>query len=282
MNDLWSIPDPEDTLLQGDLLLRRDPATGRVVDLCLVITADCDISQRKFGRNIAALTVVPFKTYLRTIWADQKSRRSLAKATDQVLSQINKWNSIRIGKQSNISQEGVIDWVRRADGSEICKTLNVPAPDSSRFTSNINSYRQAVMDMESRSGDSFARLLAFKTALSGKPANDSLSDLLRDIRNENLPMDVFLLPDLPQIECGAAVIQLREIVGVPWDRVCYRTVDAITDQHYLRVGRLRETFKYAVSQEFGTLYSRIGLSTEYENSCKSVIAQLDQLDWSKA
>ena len=55
---------------------------------------------------------------------------------------------------------------------------------------------------------------------------------------------------------------LREIVGVSNDAVCFRATDATTTDSFLRVCRLQPTYKYAVSQAFGILYSRIGLPDE--------------------
>ena len=49
----WSIPDPSIDVRQGDLLVSRSIQTGKIEELCLVITADCDISKGKFGRQLA-------------------------------------------------------------------------------------------------------------------------------------------------------------------------------------------------------------------------------------
>src|SRR5712672_1863918 len=76
MNDEWINQGADEPVRQGDLLLSRDPNTGHIADLCIVITADCDIAHQKFGKQLACLRVAPLRDYFRTDWAGRKLRRS--------------------------------------------------------------------------------------------------------------------------------------------------------------------------------------------------------------
>jgi hypothetical protein len=95
MNDEWINHDADEPVRQGDLLLARDPKSGRIEDLCTVITADCDIAHQKFGKQLACLRVASLRDYLRTDWAERKLRRSFDTETEKIRAQVQKWNSQR-------------------------------------------------------------------------------------------------------------------------------------------------------------------------------------------
>lgn len=274
MDTEWFTPPVEVPVLQGDLLLCRDPKIGVVEEICLVITADCDISKGKFGRQLGCLRVISFAQYLRTIWADRKLRRIVETEADKVRAQAAKWHSQQMGVDSNLSAAAVMQWVQDVDPSDICVELGVPKQDSKKFTATLTAFRAALRALQNTPDDHFAQLVAFSSAISGRDPNIVKTDTLTKAQNEQLPDDVFLFPNLPQIDSGPSVALLREIVGVAHDRICYRTVDAYSNDMFLRVGRLQPAFKYAISQAFGSLYSKIGLPDGYERRCKDAINQI--------
>lgn len=280
MNSEWHIPDASIPVRQGDLLICRDPQKGIVEEICLVITADCDISKGKFGRQLACLRVISFADYLRTIWADRKLRRTVETETDKVRAQMVKWHTRQIGADSNLSAEAVTEWVQRVEPGAICDELAVPETDAKKFKATLTAFRSALSVLQNnQTKDRFKQLVAFRSAIQGKDLHACRQDAVKQAQNEPLPDDVFLLPKLPQLDIGSAVVLLREVVSVRHEVVCYRAVDASTSEMFLRVGRLQPTFKYAISQAFGSLYSRIGLPDEYERRCKAVIEQIHEFNW---
>lgn len=279
MNPEWHVPDPSIPVRQGDLLICRNPHKGIVQEICLVITADCDISKGKFGRQLACLHVIPFVDYLRTVWAEKKLRKATKDGTETVRSQIATWHSKSIGADSSLSAEAVTAWVRRAEPDTICSELNIPDPDAKKVRKSLAAFRAALSILDSdTAADKLTQLIKFRSAIQGKDVQTCRQEALHQAKQEQpLPEDVFLLPSLPQLDLGSAVVLLREIVSVKHESVCYRAPDACTDDMFLRVGRLEPTFKYAVSQAFGALYSRIGLPDDYERRCKEVIHQINDL-----
>ena len=177
-----------------------------------------------------------------------------------------------------MSVDAVTAWVNRSDPGEICSDLKVPQRESKRLQAALTSFREA-LSVLSDHPDKIRQLVAFRAAIDGKTTQEIRSQTLIQAKGEKLPEDIFLLPSLPQLEIGSAVVMLREIVGVPAEVVCYRAYDASTKEIYLRVGRLEPTFKYAVSQAFGSLYARIGLSKEYEDRCKEAISLITEISW---
>jgi hypothetical protein len=280
MSSEWHIPDTAILVRQGDLLICRDPHTGVVEEICLVITADCDISKGKFGKQLACLRIITFQEYLRKVWSVRKLEDVVESATGKILERVNKWNSDRIGSKSNLSAEAVTAWVRRSEPEEICTYLNIPEKEVKKVQLDLSFFKAALAVLnDDPVSDKLQQLAAFRSARFGKTIEDCWQEVLQQAKNEKKPDDVFLLPALPQLEIGPAVVLLREIVGVRYDAVCYTTLDACTNEMFLRIGRLEPTFKYAVSQAFGSLYSRIGLPDDYESRCKKVFDQITELVW---
>lgn len=276
----WSIPDASIPVRQGDLLISRDPHAGQIDEICLVITADCDISKGKFGRQLACLRVMPLSDYVRTVWAARKLEKIIEIETEKLRAQLNKWNALRIGGESNLSAEAVTAWIGRESPEMICAALAIPEADQRKACTSISVFRSAIAALnDCKSDDKLRQYAMFRSVIQSKGPEVCWKDALQQAQNDKLPEDVFLLSGLPQVIVGPAVILLRELVGVSADAVCYRATDASTTSEFLRVGRLAPTFKYAVSQAFGSLYSRIGLPDDYERRCKAVMEQLTEIEW---
>lgn len=278
----WFIPDPSMEVRQGDLLVSRSIQTGHVEEICLVITADCDISKGKFGRQLACLRVLPIDRYVKTIWATKKLERMKKNELTKLRAQIAKWHTHLLGEESSLTENAAADWVRRDEPKVVCDILQVPENDRKKFTAALIAFRSAIEILEKTANeDKLAQFVAYRGAIHKRTVEQTRGEVLRDAQkeSESLPEDAFLLTSLPQVSDNGAVVLLREIVGVPYESVCYRTTDAIYDMSLLRVGRLHPTFKYAVSQAFGALYSKIGLPSTYETRCKNVTSSLVNITW---
>lgn len=278
MNSEWSIPDSSTPVRQGDLLISRDPHLGKILEICLVITADCDISKKKFGLQLACLRLIPLHNYLRTIWAEKKFQSQLKNEIEKIRSQVAKWHTRLLGTNSLLTPDAVVDWVKRVEPDSICSALQIPEPDIKKMKRNLESFRSALFALDDiKETDQFKRLVTLRSKILEKDCLQETAKQAQDETKSKLPEDVFLLTTLPQLDTGPTVVLLREIVAVPYKAVCYRTCDAISDEMFLRIGRLQPTFKYAVSQAFGSLYSKIGLPDDYEERCEEVFEQINKL-----
>lgn len=119
------------------MLISRDPVTGHIEAILLIITADCDISKSKSGTHLACLQVVSYQQYVRTIWAARKLPRQVAAALERIQAQMNKWNGLRIGGPSSLSPDVVEEWARSSKPEAIAQDLRVPEPDTTKFIKNL-------------------------------------------------------------------------------------------------------------------------------------------------
>lgn len=276
----WFIPESSQEVRQGDLLVARSRQPGLVDEFYLVITADCDISKGKFGRQLACLRVLQIDQYIRTIWATKKLEKLQRSELIKLRSQVAKWHSQAQGSPSLITEDAVATWVKREEPEAICKELQVPEKEQKKLTAALTTFKDAIGTLETHADrDKLTQLAAYKGSVLGKDIESSKKEVLQEAQNESLPEDVFLLTSLSQVSDDGAVVLLREVVGIQHELVCYRITDAVAETSLLRVGRLYPTFKYAVSQAFGALYSKIGLPPAYEDRCKKVSSKLANITW---
>lgn len=275
----WFLPEPDVPVRQGDVFVSRDPQTGILGEVCLVITADCDISKGKFGRQLACLRVLTVKDYVAHVWAKRKLDKLIKEETKKLRAQLAKWHSLATGQESTLTEEAAKIWIARAEPSAICAALDVPDDGSrKKLLGVLANYRKAFQELDGP-GDPLTILVTFKATLERIDSKTCRQKTLHQAQQEALPEDVFLLPALPLAADTPCVVMLREIVGVSNDAVCFRATDATSANSFLRVCRLQPTYKYAVSQAFGILYSRIGLPDEYERRCKDVVSGIASFEW---
>jgi hypothetical protein len=162
----------------------------------------------------------------------------------------------------------------------MCESLQVPDGDRKKLAAALTSFRSALASLDGTAASgTFSQYVAFRAAVRNQDQQTCRQEALQEAQRESLPEDVFLLPSLPQVHTDGAVVMLREVVGIEQEAVRYRAADAQSSDAFLRVGRLHPTFKYAVSQAFGALYSRIGLPDNYEERCKGAIANISNFAW---
>jgi hypothetical protein len=275
----WFLPEPGVPIRQGDILVSRDPYSGVIDEVCLVITADCDISKGKFGQQLACLRVITVKDYVAQIWAKRKLDKLIKDEAKKLREQLAKWQSQVTGKQSTLTEDAARIWIARTEPPAICDALGVPDDGSrKKLLKVLAKYRDAFGGLDSP-GDPLTMFVTFKSKIDETDSKTCRQKTLQQAQQESLPEDVFLLPILPLATDTPCVVMLREIVGVSNDLVCFRATDATSSDHFLRVCRLEPTYKYAVSQAFGILYSRIGMPDEYERRCKNVVTGIAFFEW---
>ena len=268
------------TVRQGDLLVSKFDKDRLPTELHLVITADCDISKGKFGSHIAALTIIPLEKYIEHIWAEKKLATKVRNSQKQTIEVIRKHHSTLISKKSNMTDDAAIGWLQTATISEIIDELRIPAQDQKKFSKILQKWLDTFAEF---TGDPLRspliKLANINARIDGTEAFKELRKLVEQVQNEVLPEDIFIVSEIPGLSMAGAVILLRELIGIPYTAIKYRLSDVCTSSEYLRAGRLTPQIKYAVSQAFGNLYSKIGLSPEYEEKKKTTIAKVTTESW---
>lgn len=276
----WLIPDSETPVRQGDMLISRNHRSGVIDSIFLVITADCDISKEKFGSQIAALRIISHDQYLLEVWGEKKLAKAIKDEQSKLHAQIKKWHSKLNGRDSAITEIAALDWLMRVGSSEIVKKLSIPSSDSNKVLKSLGNTHNAFKIIESkRHLSDLEKFVQFRAASEGKPSSEVFQTTLDSAQKEALPDDTFFLPELPERLGQGAIVMLREIIGIDPQSIRLKAPEATSTGNFLRIARLKPEIKYAVSQAFGSLYSKIGMSPEYEARRKTAIQGLTGKGW---
>ncbi|OEZ83363.1 hypothetical protein JAB6_29400 [Janthinobacterium sp. HH104] len=270
----WQNVSSEAPIRQGDLLVLRHSRTLSIQEKVLVITADCDFAQSKTGGAFAALRLLPLESYVRQFWTVKHAKRLLTIDHDEL---INSFNSLFAAASSNsktLSKSAIVSWINRRNGKQICEELNVQdVKIQKKFDSCVNKLISLQLIEKSKGNEQcFEDIISFYSIKDNQTPEDARTSVLKKVRNElsALPEDAFLLSSFPEKPNEPHVVLLRQLVVLPLEKVTTSAEHAREENCYLRYGRLAPTFKYAVSQQFGLLYSRIGLPPEYDSHKKSL------------
>lgn len=274
----WTVLDQDADLRQGDILVNR-PGPGRLPSrMLVVVTADCDIAQNKFGTHLACLRVTWYGEYVRDIWSASELEKAREKLAKQLGEQIRSAHKASSGIDSRISDVRAIEWVEEVSPEDIARALSVSSDAQARFIKNLTKPHAALL-AAANADSPFMKLVTLRSELDEDPAEVAATKLVQRARDEKLPDDVFILPGLPDFEDKPAIVLLRQVEAISKADVVFTRQDATSELHCIRVCRLRETYKYALSQAFGHLYARIGLPSDYEARRKSARAAISHKEW---
>lgn len=270
----WQDVPGEVPIRQGDLLVLRHPRTLSIEDTVIVITADCDFAQSKTGGALAALPTLPLESYVRHFWAVKHAKRLLTVDLDELINAFNALYLSASKSAKSLSKSAIISWVSRRDGKQICEELRVQDSKATKKFEACVTKLISLQFVEQSTGEEecFDNIVSFYAIKENLEPDDARKTVLKKVRNElaALPEDAFLLSSFPNKPNEPYVVLLRQLVVVPLDKVTASAEHAREEHCYLRYGRLAPTFKYAISQQFGLLYSRIGLPAEYDSHKKSL------------
>lgn len=275
----WLTPDSETPVRQGDILISRDHQTGKIESTYLVITADCDISKEKFGSQIAVLRIISHNSYLMEVWGEKKLNKAVKDELSKLHAQIMKWHSKLINGDSSLTATAALNWLMRVGSEEIVKSLNIPENQKAKVERSLNSTYKAFKLLDNTTLSDLEKFVQFRAHSEEKSPEVVLEATVGSAQKEALPDDTFFLPELPENLGQGAVILLREIIGIDPKWIFLKATEAVSTRHYLRIARLKPEIKYAVSQAFGSLYSRIGMSADYEARRKAAIQGLTGKGW---
>lgn len=284
MLHLDSEPAPKASpLRQGDIF--RAYGRTQMSNLWIVVTADCDIAQDKFGDGLACVPLVPLSNYLIRDYAATLLSKQLKKRFRELTETIN--NSMMKADNSRLPLPigEVENWLNGTESVDIIDDLTSICSVPVQTKNLISSLCKIVNILKSEDSGKFVYGLCLLNGKDGAAEADIVRQQLGKLDPTQLPQDAFFLSEVPGEEGMGFIAKLRQLVFVPRTQLVQSVAQAKEHESaYLRVGRLIPTFKHALAQQLGNLYSRIGLPLEYEESrlvtFELVVHQLAS-DWEK-
>lgn len=258
-----------DALLQGDIIRKIPNNVGERARWGFILTADCDIAQKKSGQTYSWLEIMRAADFLEQVWCHEQFLVYIRKYSQACMDSINSIIKRHHPTLSLLSKESLCEWLRE---SEVDSMLNILIPSGEKFDNKakelLNGLHAALNPDTSDKLSTLKRCWA-AAGISDKEQEARIRNYL--LSSDGFP-DFFVIPDIPDEEGFCFIIMLRAISTVDTGEIFLSELDArIAGKSHLfhRIGRFNDNIRYAVVQKFSFLFSRIGMPSHFENASKA-------------
>ncbi|PQA78930.1 hypothetical protein [Rhodoferax sp. TS-BS-61-7] len=270
MTGFFTHIEDTDEVRQGDIIRKLHPKTGEVEQLGIVITADCDIAQRKAGERYTWLEIVPMAAYIEGPWAQEQLRKLAEKRSKVICEYLNgQIRKLRPGL-APLTQESLTQWLRNKTAEEVLasSTGQVPTADGKPLR-DLQGFALSVSSDKNQ--NAFSRLKAAWTlfGVDDKVQQENVRNAFKDGGGFQ---DYFVLPELPRQSGFGFVVMLRSMWTIMSPDLYLTEQDArINDRPdaFHRVGRLNDGIRFSITQKLAFLFSRIGMPKTFESACET-------------
>lgn len=274
------IEDTEE-VRQGDIIRQLNPKNGLTERLGIVITADCDIAQKKNGERYTWLEIVPMATYVEGPWAQEQLRKLSEKRSKGVLEYLNGQIRKRDPSLTALTHEALVLWLRSKSAEEILASTTGKSPGAGdKQLRDLQAFALTVNSDETQSA--FSRLKGAWT-LYGTDEKSQQDNVRNAFKDSGGFQDYFVLPELPRETGLGFVVMLRSMWSLMANELYLTEQDArINDRPdaFHRLGRLNDGIRFSITQKLAFLFTRIGMPTTFESACETA-AELTVEDFFK-
>lgn len=267
MNGLYTTPSESQDIRQGDIIFRK---TRTEQTYGLVITADCDIAKGKHGNHYTWIKVIPTAEYLEKNWAPTEIKKIQSKQSKTALEYVNK--KLREQDLNALSEETMISWLTETGVNQFITKLGIQEcpPEILNIITGLYKISEP---SETSSIDKIRTAAAFFKLKIENIALNAQQNLKKG--DDGFP-DFFCLPGLcGELENGCVAL-LRHIYSTQDETIYTCEANAKIDGNpnsFYRMCRLNDRVKYSIVQKTTFLFSRIGMTTEFEEHTENVVKQ---------
>lgn len=262
------IEDTEE-LRQGDIIRKLNPKTGEAEKLGILITADCDIAQKKAGERYTWLEILPMVAYIEGPWAQDQLRKLSEKRSKAICEHLNSQIRKRQPGLSALTHESLVQWLRSRTAAEILASATGEAPTvDGKPLRDLQGFALTVSADETQSA--FSRLKAAWTFFGVEEKNQQ-ETVRNAFKDGGGFQDYFVLPELPRQAGLGFVVMLRSMWTIMASELYLTEQDArIHDRPdgFHRLGRLNDGIRFSITQKLAFLFSRIGMPKAFESACE--------------
>lgn len=225
-------------LRQGDVI-KYSRVDGSSV-YGVVVTADCDLAQKKFGNQVTFLPLVSVDEFIEEIWFDQIRKREEDKLIESI-------RRIDI----NLRAEDILEMLSRSDVDGVLRRFT-KTYSSAPPKDVVEKYAHLVSD------NSVCRRLILHFG-SGEKAQKAIRNAILGGRAE-----FFFLPEQTKLPGMGSMVLLRYVSSFPGELVSPSYDQILALGRVEMLYRLPPNLKYAIAQSFAYLFSRIGIEDDIE------------------
>lgn len=263
------IEDTED-VRQGDIIRKFNSKTGETEKLGIVITADCDIAQKKAGERYTWLEIVPMTAYVEGPWAQEQLRKLSERRSTAICEYLNGQIRRRQPGLTALTHESLVRWLRSKTAEEILASATGKAPTAdSKQLRDLQGLALTVSVDETQSAFSHLKAAWTLFGIDEKAQQENVRNAFKDSGGFQ---DYFVLPELPRQVGLGFVVMLRSMWTIMAPDLYLTEQDArIHDRPdaFHRLGRLNDGIRFSITQKLAFLFSRIGMPKTFESACET-------------
>lgn len=262
----------EDTegVRQGDIIRKLNLKTGEAEKLGVVITADCDIAQKKAGERYTWLEIIPMAAYIEGPWAKEQLRRLAEKRSKSICQQLNSQIQRNHPDLLPLTYDSLADWLRSRTPEEILTATGRSVPtERDTLLRELKGLQLIVSADEIQTPFRHLKAAWVLFEMTENNQRDSLRKVFKDGGGFQ---DYFVLPELPRQSGLGFVVMLRSMWAIMASDLYLTEQDArINDRPdaFHRLGRLNDGTRFSIAQKLAFLFSRIGMPETFESACET-------------
>lgn len=269
MNSSTLPVDQEDDLLQGDIIRQLPINPKHFPRWGFILTADCDIFQKKAGQTYSWLEITRASDFLEQIWCQDQLKTFITKYAQSCLDPLNANIKKHHPHLASLDQCTLFEWLRESSVESILKSI---VPANAKFDSRAKEILLGIQSaLNSNEGEKLSTLRRCWTS-AGISEKDQVSRIRTYLLSSDGFPDFFVIPDLPGEDGYCFIVMLRSISTIEINEIFKTELDgriAGQSNSFHRVGRFNDNVRYAIVQKFSFLFSRIGMPPQFENASKA-------------
>lgn len=260
--DYFNSIEEKDEFRQGDIFKVGQKCENFLAseeNYAILITADCDIAQKKSGDFYTLLPIISVEHYMEKVWLIKEIKTIKNTLVSEFLSFINKKANYEKFDCDPLTKSQLIDWLSIDSINEVFNKLKIEC-DKKDITKKVSNYEQLTKV------ESVADFVCYRKS-SGRGESKIINELKSALNN--LSQEYFFIPEISLLNMPPSIIKLRDIRAINKERVFKSSFSLRMDEKdpktsVIRVGRTTDYLRFSIVQSFANLFSRIGMTEIFE------------------
>ncbi|MDT4328280.1 hypothetical protein ACQE3D_11995 [Methylomonas sp. MS20] len=270
MNNHFVFVDDLSDIRQGDIIRQCSETTPQRQVWGVIITADCDIAQRKAGNRYTWLEIITLEDYLELDWAPGQLRKLIEKQANSSSEELNGLIKSIAPNLAPLSPNSLCTWLSDTTPEEILNNINSKNKKiDQKLISSLKAIRIA-LDYQDNTSELDRLRKAWETL--GLNENRQKTNIRSALNGGGFP-DYVVIPELPDTEEYGFVIRLRSFFSLDSNELFNSRADAKINNKpnaFYRIGRFSDWLRFFIVQKVAFLFSRIGMTEEFEGDCEEM------------
>lgn len=255
---------------QGDIIHRPSSGETERPRWGFIVTADCDIVKDKAGARLSYLDIITVHHYLENVWAAETLRKLRSRTLKDAAALVTNAARSLDDQFDAISPDDLLIWLRDATREEIVEALQLPSKKQKQQSEALEVV-ELIFDLRCANTTALQRLRRI-WAIQGTGAKEVRARLEHAL-DYNKATDFHLIPEIPEFDPLGYVVLLREVSSIHHKDLHASALDlqiSGSEDGFYVAAPSTDNLRYAISQKMAFLFSRIGMTEDYESQCEIV------------